>query len=133
MIHLVYAITLQQKGSIARTTIARAFCPCYISINSDGKTLSSLNSNSRGKYCLDPYSEDLCPRNRSNVITIVFPGKFYLVQFWHQMFTPWLTHIARTFQSQYPCYMFYILTIDIQQENFLLKFWHQNFLPFVGI
>ena len=45
---LIIKTTLQQKGVIARTPIARTFCPRYRSINSEDKSLPSLNM-SRGE------------------------------------------------------------------------------------
>ena len=68
-------LTLQQKGSIARTPIARTFCPHYRPINSEDKSLSSLNSSRRGKYWLVPYSEDFCPRYSGFIVAIWFAGK----------------------------------------------------------
>ena len=67
---------LQQKRSIART-----FCPRYILLNSEDKSLSSLNSSRRGKYCLESYSEDKSPHYRANVVAIVFAGNFTAYNF----------------------------------------------------
>ena len=89
---LVRLHTLQQTGSIART-----FCPLYRSINSEDKTLSSLDSNKLGKYWLAPYSEDKSPRYRSNVVAILFAENFTMHNFDTKMLASWLTGMAKTF------------------------------------